>query len=218
MCKFCSKHFSGSVMGQHIQSCRARIAELEREAESFDMDNEVFLIKVSGESLYWLFLEIDKSATLEELDAFLRNIWLECCGHLSLFTINGINYERELDPDFPDSKSMKVRIGNFVRRGTGFEYEYDYGTATHLKLKVISSRTGTLGKNPIQLIARNDPYAFKCTACGKEAQNICTQCLWETSNTFFCDKCIKKHNCGEDVALPVVNSPRMGMCGYTGDW
>jgi len=29
------------------------------------------------------------SATLTKLDDYLRAIWLECCGHLSKFTIGG---------------------------------------------------------------------------------------------------------------------------------
>jgi len=29
------------------------------------------------------------SATLAKLDDYLRAIWLECCGHLSKFTIGG---------------------------------------------------------------------------------------------------------------------------------
>ena len=31
---------------------------------------------------YWLHLEMRGSATLEDLDFYLREIWLECCGHL----------------------------------------------------------------------------------------------------------------------------------------
>ena len=31
-------------------------------------------------------------STLEELDDFLRGAWLECCGHLSDFEIDGITY------------------------------------------------------------------------------------------------------------------------------
>ena len=26
----------------------------------------------------------------------------------------------------------------------------------------------------------------------------------------------RNHDCGEEAILPVVNSPRMGVCGYTG--
>ena len=34
------------------------------------------------------------SAALEELDYYLRTIWLECCGHLSRITIGGMLYDR----------------------------------------------------------------------------------------------------------------------------
>jgi hypothetical protein len=34
---------------------------------------------------------------------------------------------------------------------------------------------------------------------------------------FYCDKCLTKHECGDEMSLPVVNSPRMGVCGYCGE-
>ena len=37
--------------------------------------------------MYWLHIEIPAKATLEDLDHFLRAVWLECCGHLSSFDI-----------------------------------------------------------------------------------------------------------------------------------
>ena len=40
---------------------------------------------------------------------------------------------------------------------------------------------------------------------------------------FVCDQCLESHECGEEMVLDVVNSPRMGVCGYVGpdtadDW
>ena len=67
----------------------------------------------------------------------------------------------------------------------------------------------------IELLARNNMPDFRCK-CGKPATDVCTECLWE-GNGFLCEKCAKSHECGEDMLLPVVNSPRMGMCGYTGE-
>jgi len=32
----------------------------------------------------------------------------------------------------------------------------------------------------------------------------------------FCKKCINQHECEEEMALPITNSPRSGICGYTG--
>ncbi len=43
-------------------------------------------------------------------------------------------------------------------------------------------------------------------------------CLGETQGDagWLCDSCAEDHKCGEDMLLPVVNSPRTGVCGYTG--
>ena len=40
------------------------------------------------------------SDTLADLDDFLRAIWLECCGHLSEFTIGGTSYSSEPEDYF----------------------------------------------------------------------------------------------------------------------
>jgi hypothetical protein len=40
-----------------------------------------------GLPAYWLDLEVKAEAKLEALDRFLRQLWLECCGHLSVFRI-----------------------------------------------------------------------------------------------------------------------------------
>ncbi|HEX7243833.1 MAG TPA: hypothetical protein VF263_26335, partial [Longimicrobiaceae bacterium] len=36
---------------------------------------------------YWLHLEMNGSAALDDLDDYLRVIWLECCGHMSRFSV-----------------------------------------------------------------------------------------------------------------------------------
>jgi len=41
--------------------------------------------------------------------------------------------------------------------------------------------------------------------------------LQRESDAFFCDAHADEHRCdGEEAILPIVNSPRMGVCGYTG--
>ena len=94
-----------------------------------------------------------------------------------------------------------------------FNYEYDFGTTTELLLVCISSKTGD---NGIRVIARNNLPAFSCEKCGKTAKNVCSTCIWNFKG-FVCTACSKKHKCGEEYLLPIVNSPRVGMCGFTGD-
>ncbi|SDP17799.1 hypothetical protein [Clostridium gasigenes] len=35
-------------------------------------------------SRYVIYISIDKDTTLRSLDCFLRDVWMECCNHLSL--------------------------------------------------------------------------------------------------------------------------------------
>ena len=67
-------------------------------------------------------------------------------------------------------------------------------------------------KGKVRILARNIPPTFDCTDCSAEATQYCTDC-----DAFYCDTCLEGHECGEEMALPVVNSPRMGVCGYYGD-
>jgi hypothetical protein len=55
----------------------------------------VYLLKVSSKYFpeYWFFIEADGMCKLEDIDSLLRDMWLECCGHLSCFTINNQRYE-----------------------------------------------------------------------------------------------------------------------------
>lgn len=42
-------------------------------------------IETPYEKDYWLYADISMTSTLKTLDTFLRDIWLECCGHMGAF-------------------------------------------------------------------------------------------------------------------------------------
>ena len=117
--------------------------------------------------------------------------------------------------DGEGEKSMRARLGKVLSPGQSCTYEYDYGTTTELRLKVISeSEAETKGK-AIQVLARNTPPVIPCNVCGKVSTNVCSECIYENKG-WLCDECASSHECGEDMLLPVVNSPRVGMCAYSG--
>ena len=64
-------------------------------------------------------------------------------------------------------------------------------------------------------LARNDPPPIVCEVCGKPAVQVCSQCIY-SGEGWVCDEHAADHPYGEEMMLPVVNSPRVGMCGYTG--
>ena len=164
-----------------------------------------------------MHLEAPASSSLAELDAFLRNTWLECCGHLSAFTIGQRRYTDVPAYDEPadDERDLDIALGDVLAEGMKFHHEYDFGSTTVLSLKVVSEWQEGAGGGGIRLLARNEPPAIPCDECGKPATSVCCECV-DYENGWLCKACAMKHECGEDMLLPVVNSPRVGTCDYRG--
>mgnify|MGYP002398251250 CR=1 FL=1 len=105
-------------------------------------------VQARGQPEFWLDIEARGESQLTDLDDYLRAIWLECCGHLSRFSVGGWSGDE----------------------------------------------------------------------CGADAAWLCEECLIEDQIWgVLCDEHAKEHphdNYGEPIRL--VNSPRLGMCGYTG--
>jgi hypothetical protein len=113
---------------------------------------------------------------------------------------------------------MGVKVGDALHlSGQPVEYEYDFGSTTTLNLRAMTERTGRPGRSAVRLLARNTPPVWPCAICRQPATWVCTYCLQEEGNAFACTTHRRQHECGEHEGfLPVVNSPRMGVCGYTG--
>ena len=88
---------------------------------------------------YWMYVKIKDSARLEDLDAFLRSIWLECCGHLSAFEIGGVSYERPYEDDIMHERQadIGIRTDKVLAGGLKFTYMYDFGSSTELSINVM---------------------------------------------------------------------------------
>ncbi len=220
-CSFCSELFSGSTIIRHLISCESRKQSFAEETVGLNFKRgKVFGLKVqaSYNSAYWLCLEAKSTLLLSSLDQFLRDIWLECCGHLSAFTINEESYQSAREVGFGSyqpERGMNTPLAKIFSPELEFHYEYDFGSTTDLDLKVVWEREGRIGKKGISILARNEPFAFKCVSCGSLAELSCTECSYEKEAS-YCKQCISKHKCGDDMSLPIVNSPRMGVCGYEG--
>ncbi|MFH1038348.1 MAG: hypothetical protein V1789_06755 [PVC group bacterium] len=216
-CMICRKVVEKSQMMRHLKSC------VEKNTENPEGKSaQLFHVFVEGRYLpmYWLHLEITGALTLEQLDSFLRDIWLECCGHLSAFKIEDQRYASlpaEESMWGLQEKTMRGKIYNILKPGLRFTHEYDYGSTTELALKVIRVRKGAIPKGGVRLLARNQAPEISCVMCGKPATKICSLCRYE-GDPWFCDDCAPKHDCEAEgeAFLPVVNSPRVGVCGYCG--
>ena len=216
-CNLCGATFGKAGMAKHLQSCKqGKGAAKTRSGDRGPRTKWSFHLVVEGLHLpfYWMHLEVDADSDLSDLDRFLRRTWLECCGHMSAFTIGEQRYAYEPLEEI-EEKSMDVSLGEVLSRGMRFQHEYDYGSTTELALRVVGEREGKGRGEPVRVLARNDPPPIPCDSCGKLATRVCSVCIW-SGKACVCDKCAPKHECGEDMTLPVVNSPRVGVCAYTG--
>lgn len=216
-CSLCGGAFSKAAITKHLKSCKRKQSVSEKTSASRSpRKTKDFHLVIEGRYLpgYWMHLDIPASATLEVLDSFLRQTWLECCGHMSAFTIEGKRYSSWPMEEF-DEKGMNITLGGIVGPGMKFYHEYDFGTPTELTLRVVSEGEGEMKGKTIRVLARNNPPSITCDLCGTIATQVCTQCVW-SGEGWLCDECASGHECGEEMLLPVVNSPRVGMCGYAG--
>lgn len=216
VCALCGKRTSKAAMTRHLKSC-SPVHDSSRRAPA-----RLFHLRVEDaySPVFWIDLEMKTGATLADLDAFLRETWLECCGHLSAFDIGGTSFQGSYDSgplvyDASD-RSMDVKLEEALDVGTHFYHTYDFGTSTELKLRVAGEREGRIGREPIRVLSRNEAPVWTCALCEEPATQICTFCMYEQENPFYCEDHAEDHDCEEEMLLPVVNSPRMGMCGYTG--
>ena len=217
-CSYCHKSYAKSAMARHLKACKERRDVDGSDAISSPKGNAkgaILHLQVEGlyNPMYWTHIEIPSNATLKDLDRFLRAFWLECCGHLSSFEIAGETFISEKIE--PGDRGMNIHLGKVMAPGMKFGHIYDFGTSTELLLKVISARQGQAQGKEVRIMARNSPPDIRCDVCGKPATGVCSQCVYEGAG-WVCDDCAKLHECGEDMLLPVVNSPRVGMCDYTG--
>lgn len=213
-CNFCKGIFDKSEITRHLKTCKElknKLDKLSEEKKTEEVNYFQILIEGKYSPEYWLYIEMMDAEELGALDQFLRDIWVECCHHCSQFVIEKKFFIECPDITSGDKKSsMNTKLKDVLKKGTKFTYEYDYGSSTNLNLKVVSERKGKSNKNIVTIMARNEAPVIKCKKCGNSATKICMYCC----DGFFCDICFENHGCEEESFLPVVNSPRMGVCGY----
>jgi hypothetical protein len=182
-CAYCGEIILRRSVSKHLEKCHKRQAALEVAATSNRPVETLWYLRVQDAYLkdFWLDLEMVGSASLEKLDKYLRAIWLECCGHLSKFTIGGwggmdVGKARKADSIFAP--------------GLVLRHLYDFGTTSETDIKVMGVRVGqATSKHMIALLARNQMPEAVCQECDQKAKWLCVECMYEENKTgFLCDE------------------------------
>ena len=239
-CLFCGKTFAKAGINRHL------IAELEKltlvKPNGLSFLLKIESNPRYGTSPYFLSIWVDGNASMGKIDHFLRAIWLECCGHMSAFRnpaagrsggglldffeaeelleAGKIKQYEKLMEETAGEVPMSRKAKNVFYKDLKLEYEYDFGSSTDLLITTLAEFPFKANELVV-LLSRNEPPEILCDLCEKQpATQICTIHNWD-ENSLFCEGCAKKHarECADFkdyAAMPVVNSPRMGVCGYTG--
>ncbi|MEG0307186.1 MAG: SEC-C metal-binding domain-containing protein [Clostridium sp.] len=218
-CYYCNKELGKSGVTRHIKSCNEANEYINGNENEKTDTKDKFLIEINFKydpSEYWLYINVDENSTLKALDQFLRDIWLECCGHLSRFTINGEFFEvrKTNNDDSNNVKNMNVELKEVVEVGSKFKYEYDFGSTTELSIKVLDKFTCDNSIKPIEIMARNNEPIFQCGRCGEIATYFNHR-----EDLLLCNSCRKNKYKNTDEMIEKMeftNSPRAGMCAYYG--
>jgi hypothetical protein len=211
-CTFCAQVIAKQSVAKHLSACATYQARLETAGQKTSASETLYHLRAQDayNKAFWLDLEMTGSATLQHLDSYLRAIWLECCGHLSQFSVGGWRGE-EIAP--------RRKIRTVFQPGIELTHIYDFGTSSETVITMIATREGKpITNRPIALLVRNQMPESPCIECQQPAEWFCHECLIEENRWgTLCDMHAKTHphdNYGEPVRL--VNSPRLGMCGYDG--
>ncbi|WP_010576788.1 hypothetical protein [Leptospira alexanderi] len=203
-CAYCKEEIpkNSRSIKAHISKCDGK----NKSKKDKTFHHMLLLIEGKYNPEYWLVIKAKADTSLKKIDSFIKNIWVECCGHLSAFEVGSGDIE------------MEKKIGQVFEEGFKVDYVYDFGSSTELSLSLIDEIEDEDEKD-IKIIFRNKAIDFKCSHCENKATMICPFCIHDGSG-FLCKSCIKDHECveeeGEDLLLPLVNSPRAGECGYIG--
>ena len=199
-CKFCNKKFGIKAINDHLSVC----------IQNFVDDKSGYLIEFISTNYitnktYQMFVIFGTKCKFSHIDTFLRNIWCECCGHMSTLDV----FE-----EVNKNKTQSVKFNTLISKyenAKQFIYSYDMGSTTDIYFRIIKKLEGTNKNTDIELLYRNEPFKVKChnyKKCKEYATNI-------YYDELYCNDC--KNNIDEEeqeLILKLSNSPRTGICAF----
>lgn len=193
----------------------AHVTECARSSGWPPAEKHSYLLAILGHGTksFWLLVLARPTIMLSDLDALIRDVWVECCGHLSQFTIHGEHFMNDAEEC---ETGMDIPLGRILAPGMTFSYEYDFGSTTVLDIHVLSTLPISPPGRGAVVLARNRPPPVPCDECGNPADFR----LFDENgipSSHVCRRCLQPDRFSASSVMRISNSPRDGVCGYEED-
>ncbi|MBN1167848.1 MAG: hypothetical protein JXA44_12070 [Methanospirillaceae archaeon] len=205
-CFICKKKVTGDTIEDHLPECIPS-ANWPHHKESgyliriMDRDNRRF----------WLILLASPDATLADLDHLIRDVWVECCDHLSSFSIGICSFSSHREDE-----GMNIYIRDVLLPGEDGTYRYDYGSPTRLRISILSPTHYYPKDRQLVLLGQNTKAKHRCKICKADAAYAYKK-RYDERTQYYCQKCLDLQLIDSDYCWYAGNSPRAGVCGCTKD-
>ena len=180
-CQHCDKKFGCRKIYEHYDECLAKLYK-KKSGYLISMHSH----GITGD-LYHIYVIAGTKCKFLDIDKFLKDIWCECCGHMSEYHI-----------------SKKTSLNKYGENDI-FIYEYDMGDTTTVYIEIKKILEGKSNNNKIKLVHQNEKPKILCIKCKINAKYY-----------YMGDPLCKKHSdvSEEEPLAKISNSPRSGFCGY----
>ncbi|MFT8350873.1 SEC-C metal-binding domain-containing protein [Clostridium saccharoperbutylacetonicum] len=156
-CYYCEKELTERTIKRHMKNCPEMKKVIDKQMRIAKGTRNQFIISIKDKdepNKYCIYASIDTNLQLQHLDKLIRDIWVECCGHLSAFYIDG----KILTDNMNELYEMNLFLKDVLSIGKKFGYEYDFGSSTNLSLEVVEVLEVPKEFTQIEIIARNNKY------------------------------------------------------------
>ena len=120
-CYYCNKELTERTIKRHMKSCKEMRKFIRDEiSDKESRTRNQFIISIKDKydkNTYCVYISISSVLQLLHLDRFIRDVWVNCCDHLSCFIINKVIYNDNSNEMY----EMSVRLNDILFCGRGLK-------------------------------------------------------------------------------------------------
>jgi len=146
ICAYCKTEIPKNTRSiiKHLSECKSAVVS----KTDSPVHHMVLMIEGKYNPDYWLVIKVKSVLSIKKIDRFIRDIWVECCGHMSAFSYNRSKI------------GMSQKICNVFDGPYIIDYIYDYGSSTELSLSLLGEMDDSNDKDN-QVLKRNKEIDYK---------------------------------------------------------